>query len=555
MQNIVSRLARHLALVALLCIFALTQVFALFQPNHSLKNLEPYPDSLLYALGARNLAATGTLGLTYRDSTLPHWVPPLYTLVLSLGYAVSSYPPVFVLTNTLLALATIIALYWGTLHTTNSKTAAILVVFAYLAHAWVWWLPSLALSENLSLFLFTLGAISLTALKTKPLTRLLIVGAVAVALVFTRYASVTIAATLVALSLLPHLKSRSKQQLFLVAALLAVAGAGFGLLVTNPLALGLSFINRLLAPDDPYFSLGFFLPNLGTFAGALLGNNASFLWQSLPFTSIFLSIWLALLGILANHFNKLQSQAKTLLILFLAQLPLQLVFYVADTRYLIYSLPLIALATGWSFALLSRRVVRRVLLPFFLCLIGLHTLTQHALFKEVLASNFFGTSAAWQVEAVAHFDQFFKQKRAEDIESNIEATSTNQPAYLITALPPFLVDAYSAADATNYRLLPLSTHQEFAAKDEWVWGSNPTSKHWPALPQEKKNQTLTPELFHLLYDQLLLEGERLYISNAYITHLSSVVADYETLKGRYLFAPVSTGCEGACDLFVLQQRQ
>jgi hypothetical protein len=547
-----------------LVVFALLQLSSFFQPHHSLQNLEPYPDGLLYSLSAHNLAQGRGMYLSYADSSLPHWVPPLYTLTLTLGYLVSAEPTTFVLVNTLLALATISLIYLITLRTTKNQAAALLGTGAYLAHAYIWWLPSLPMSENLSLFLFVAGIASLTIFNKPPLLKLLTTGIIAGALVFTRYAALGPALGLVLSALGANYRSLSKQQLLILGGLALLGTGVFSLAVSNPLTLVVAMLTTHAGAENTFYSLGFITPNLWQFAGSLVGRAAPFLWQTTPLSSIFLSVWLVFSSGLAKKFVALRSETRLLTVLFLAQLPLQLIFYVADSRYIIYSLPLIALAVGWSFTLLSKRVVARILLPFFVVLIGLHTLTQLGLFKEVIASNLFGRSTAWQVEAIRQFDQVFEQEQLSDSRSNFAITTStgatdrvgsnilaDKQIFLITALPPFLVDAYTTGD---YQVLPLSVHQEFLAKGEWVWGSATDPERWLSSPPELRNPHYNTESLYLLFDNLLLENNTLYISNAYITHLRSVTADYQALNSRYSFEKISTGCQEACNLLQLTQK-
>jgi hypothetical protein len=537
-----------------LVVFALLQLSSFFQPHHSLQNLEPYPDGLLYSLSAHNLAQGRGMYLSYADSSLPHWVPPLYTLTLTLGYLVSAEPTTFVLVNTLLALATISLIYLITLRTTKNQAAALLGTGAYLAHAYIWWLPSLPMSENLSLFLFVAGIASLTIFNKPPLLKLLTTGIIAGALVFTRYAALGPALGLVLSALGANYRSLSKQQLLILGGLALLGTGVFSLAVSNPLTLVVAMLTTHAGAENTFYSLGFITPNLWQFAGSLVGRAAPFLWQTTPLSSIFLSVWLVFSSGLAKKFVALRSETRMLTVLFLAQLPLQLIFYVADSRYIIYSVPLIALAVGWSFSLLSKRVVARILLPFFVVLIGSHTLTQLGLFKEVIASNLFGRSTAWQVEAIRQFDDSLSTAStspAPQPTSERQDQPTPQSIYLITALPPFLIDAYSTGD---YQVLPLSVRQEFLAKDQWMWGSKTDPERWLSAPPELRDPRYTAESLYLLFDNLLLENNTLYISNAYITHQESVTEDYEALKKHYNVELEASGCQGACDLFQLTQK-
>ncbi len=151
-----------------------------------------------------------------------------------------------------------------------------------------------------------------------------------------------------------------------------------------------------------------------------------------------------------------------------------------------------------------------------LIIIGVHSLHQISLFKEIISFNVLHRSTAWQYQAIKQFDLYFLDK------SDVK---------IITALPPFLVDAYQE---TEYRVLPLSQSQEFLQKKELVWGTD--------VPYENLMEG---------YITWLKQSKRLFISNAYITHQQSVIEDYEAYKTQFDLELVSSGCLDACNIYEL----
>jgi hypothetical protein len=137
--------------------------------------------------------------------------------------------------------------------------------------------------------------------------------------------------------------------------------------------------------------------------------------------------------------------------------------------------------------------------------------------KQVISANVLHRSQSWQFQSVKHFSQ------QQELDAN---------AYLITALPPFLISTY---ENPEYKILPLSRHQEFLAKDQNVWST------------ELADKSLLPDF----YKKLLQEEKKLFVSNAYVTHQQAVIDDFENLKTQFNLELVSEGCEKTCNLYKL----
>jgi hypothetical protein len=103
-----------------------------------------------------------------------------------------------------------------------------------------------------------------------------------------------------------------------------------------------------------------------------------------------------------------------------------------------------------------------------------------------LSANILHRSQSWQQQSVKHFSQ------QQELDTN---------AYLITALPPFLISTY---ENPAYKILPLSQHQEFLAKDQNVW------------TRELKDKSSLPDLYkkNASRREKSLYFQRLYYSPA-----------------------------------------
>jgi hypothetical protein len=270
-----------------------------------------------------------------------------------------------------------------------------------------------------------------------------------------------------------------------------------------------------------YYSFENIVPNFHAYIAGLLGQPTTFLWLQVPLTSVattILALWGIVLGWNSTS-DRIRNLSRYLLGLWLAGWPLFLLFYVHDSRYQVLTIIYWSLAAGiWLLESQVRSYRFRWLI--FGSVVIIQVLSQLPLLKQVLVNNWLHRSVAWQYQAVVTFDQHFK----------LEPESQ-----LITALPPFFVAMYQTGD---YSVLPLSVHQEFISKQQYVWGS------------QLNYQQLLSE-----YERRLVSGKRLYITNAYVTHQAIVITDYEQYKEKFQLIPVASGCQQTCDIFELKLKE
>lgn len=486
---------------------------AFFQKNHLLFNLEPYPDGLLYALSARNFVTRGKLELNYQDSTLKYWVPPLYSYVLVIGYLFSLQPTTFYLINCVLCIGAAVIITHIVWFTTKNIFATVTAQCIFFLHAYISFVPSVPMAENLVLLLFSLSLWALFTNQSFSIKKWFVSVASAGALLFTKSSVFPVVLVLLGIACWQLGKNKMYRK-WLAAPLLACAFLGLAYAYLYPDNLS-SILTLSTSVDGHYFSLAFLFPNFVSYARSLT-LRGYFLWQNTPLSSIGVLV----LFLCTPLWFRFMKSAKTslsilLVLLFFAQFAVLLIFYTVDTRYALCTIPLVALQLGW----LMKDVLKRKKWAGA-GIIGIVTMIlayqQLPLFKLLINDNLLGRSVAWQYQSITHFNRYFLDK---------------PQALVVTALPPFLVDAYQTS---NYRALPLSQNQEFIQKQEYVWGSD---INYQALIDEYKND--------------LEKGTPLYISNAYITQHSSVIADYENYKKEFKLELVSEGCLSACNIYKL----
>lgn len=508
-----------------LCIgyYVFFTVSALFDANHVLYNLEPYPDGLFYTLAGKDIISGKGFTVTYQDVSLPLSVPPLYPLFLTFFYLITQNTASFYLANILLGISCIYLLFYVIKLLTHNSWLATGGAALYCLHAHIVWLPSLPMSENIALFFFLLVLASLW--ETKSQKKLTLAGIGLVGLTFTRYSAIPISLTFAGILLFDVFRNHSsniklsRNMLFqLISIAIIIFSFAYIFLFQQ-----LKDIQLYIGTTNNFYNISFIVNNIWQYGTGLLGLPIPFLWQNVPLLSTVISIICIcfIFAILSSNKTLMKRKIIYLIITLVAQIPLLLIFYTVDSRYYIYSIPLLLCIffLGIDFYWKSHQKIMIILIVtaatslFF---------SQRNLYKQLISNNILGRSTAIQYESIQHFDTFFSQQPTSD-------TS------FITALPPYLVAEYSNKIPS---MLPLSSHQEFANKNQPIWGKTIDYKNLISEYQERLNK-----------------NEVVYISNAYVTHQQEVINDFESIKQKFNLELVSTGCLEACNIYVLTTKQ
>lgn len=494
--------------------FLMLTLPALMDTDHQLKNLEPYPDGLLYTLSARSLSQGQPLALHFEDSTLPLRVPPVYSLYLTPFFLVWNAPSVFYVANVVLGVISLVVLYKILQHFQLSQFTATASLLLYLSHGWIFWLPALPMSENIVLPLLLMGIYGL--LKRQERWGIAISALGFVGLLFTRYSVVLTTLTgLLLISAYLAKKANTFTRIVFGGVSLALVAVLYVYLKTQGMDLWLMIINTFNAiwTGNQFWGFNNLAANFAFYTQSLLGQSQRWLWWTIPFTSA--AVVLSTIYGLWSYRNKFTAEVLGLCLLGLSVYPLLFVFYYPDLRYSFLIFPVLLIGTGFTLQTVwNRKKVIGMLLALTLLLSQIPQLT---VLKTLVSANIFHTSTAWQYRAIQEFNTF--------------APTQDGEVLLITALPPHLVEAYQT---TKYRVLPLSHSQEFMQKKQYIWGSD--------INYANLAET---------YQEWIAEGKTVYISNAYITHLQEVIADYEEYKEVFSFELVHEGCDQACNIYRL----
>lgn len=474
-----------------------------FSTRHYAYNLEPYNDALYYALGAKNFATGRGWGLFAGDQLLLDIpTPPLYILFLA-PFSFLPTPIFFVIANLCLQIGSVIILYLLLKHFTAKKHWEVvpLGLILYLSHGYVFWLVNVAMIENLGLFLILLTLYALLVLPGGWKQNLFLC-LLAFAFVFTKYTYLPIAA---AIFLIVMIKFWRQKHFWLVIgiiifALLSVAILSFSLPILFAIV---KELGQLTSPEETFFNFSFLPKNIFLISKSLLGLRAPFLWLGCALTSIIVLAIFLLSLYLAYQQKRHRLNNLYLLLLFLVQFPIQLIFSVYDNRYLVLIIPIMIVTIFYNWLPLVNFFKNHIRFNIIalVILILWHLVSQTRMYGKLLAENLLHTADPWQYYSTLVIDDFM---------------SSQPDAHMITALSLPYVDYFSNLNTFPY----LSLETSPSAYLSLVASSS---------------------------------AQPVYVSNAYITYTDSAIAHYERYKLLYNFEeiPLTNDCDGVCKIYRL----
>lgn len=505
--------------------FLILSVTSLKSGHHTLFNLEPYPDGLWYIGEAISFAKGRGLALTHQEISLPGKVPPMYSVVLSLLYTIDDSPELYYLTNCFLGILSLLALYQVVKNISTQKSVQFISLLLYLLHGYIFWILSVPMAENvgLTLFIFSLWGVTVPKLSPKTIfvTLVCLLG-----LLLTKYAYIGAVLALGLWLSVRIIKSRSRTNIFFLTSIsvsvVLLLFLWFWSHQFNPFEL---FTIKNFGQKSPtsiqYYDFGYIPENSFFYAQSIAGLPTTLLWTHFALTSSLLFLSFGMGIAFAVQASKTRGTAIGLVVVLLALLPLFLLFYVADARYVLFSVPILVIGTSFLLETSAQNLKRHWFLIFTIGMVLGHVLWQLPIFKTIIATNWLQRSRAWQYEAVQLFNQTISTK-PQDQQAN---------TYVITALPPFLVYFYQTSP---YQVLPLTPAQEFANKNLMAWGNI-----------ELNDLTL-------VYESLLHENKIVLVSGAYLTAQSEFQPAFEALKSTFNLELVTEGCLGTCNIYRLE---
>lgn len=510
-------------------IFYLLLFKDVFSERTLIPNFEPFPDSFHYIVPARSLVLGDGFNISREGRVLTSNVGPLYSIFLVPFYLINIDSRMFYFANILLSLLSF-AVFYRILKQINSNpwiNGTSLFLFA--TNFYVYWFPSLAMAENLLLFVFICGVYLLLL----PVNYKNIIIATIIALCFylTKYSSAPLTAIYLIIYVIKiQYFNKSKKHLFfyLILGGLLVVFSGLYLFFIKQMdvikiMMGY-FTNFNVLDKENAFSVKYVSSNLPLYINAMVGNPTKVLWD----TTSLLPKFVAILGLVGLISGSLKSNIKficvSMLCLLVTSVLFMSTFYSFDARYIIFNIPILILGFDVFLVLACKFLTyqkKKIIFYIFLLLFFLIYLLLNGLrFKNQIMLNLKHAETPWYYVSVLEMNKFF----------TLDKIQGGKKPVLISAMAPYVIDFFSN---NNFTLLPLSYGQEFRSEKEIIWGHNDYSD----LPK--------------LYTKYIKEGYSVYVDRYGLGNETYTNRDYKVIENSFNLTKVQTGCFEQCNIYKL----
>jgi len=505
-------------LIALL-LFTLLLFKNPFSIRTLISNFEPFPDSFYYLVPARCFTQGKGLTMCLQNGQkffqMTSW---LYSLVQIPVFLINSDARSFYFTNLFLTFASLWVFYLIIKKTTTQQWLQFFVLFLYASSYHLYWLPTLAMAENLLLLIFLLSIYFLFFKST--ISRLVVALLIGLAFYFTKSAAIILAPTYIMIYLI---KFTVENREFVAKNLKKIIGIFFistiSILFWKANLLKDLYDAIFVNQKGAWFSLQYFPEQFKFYLATIWGQNTRFLWDSRPLYPQWLAIGAILGGLTIRR--KHLFLLLTLISLNLSQICFMSLFYSNDARYIIIILPsaLLGFALFLEKIFCSYRNIKFYVPTYFLLFIFiLYFANNFIRLKSQISLNLKYAETPWWYLSILDYNKFFAQN-----------TFANKP-YLIALHSPFLVDFYSNQ---QYQLLPLSSQQDFRGMSQAVWEID-----------------FTNDLLNI-YQEKIKQGEKLFITNYGTSASTTFASDFAQIKNNFILEEKQSGCHNLCNIYQL----
>ncbi len=510
-----------------------------FSDRTLIPNFEPYPDTFYYLIPSLNLVKGEGFYLSREGRILKNSIPPLYSIAILPLFLVNPDPRMVYYANVLLALISFTIFLLILKKITENIWAIGISLFLYVTNYFLYWMPTLAMAENLLLPLY-LAAILLLIINVSFLN-LSLLGVIGLSIFATKAASVGVLASILLLSYLKIFFS-GKSGKWKFKAFLCLSIPFLSLFIIYDLYLYLTNNFNILSALPGYFDLltgktssfdiksqrpigwasfGYIKINLPLYLYAILGNKTKFLWDTTPIIPRIIAIF-SIIGLFVGLIIKKYHNLSVILITMLGiSMMFMSTFDSFDARYIYIAIPSLLLGLSILFLVLfdffSKKKKKFIFNIIVFLFFAFYILSNTIRLKSQISLNFKYAETPWAYISILKLNEYFKQS------SNIY-----KKPVVVSALPPYLVDFYSNG---NYTLLPLSYEQEFRNLKSIVWGPNDYSN----LP--------------ILYTKYLHEGYDVYVSKYGLGSESYTNRDFNIILKVFNTEIVLSGCYKQCDIY------
>lgn len=512
-----------------------------FSERTLIPNFEPYPDTIHYVNPARSFLRGDGLKITREGRDFYPSVPPLYSIILIPIYAINSDPRMVYYTNAILSVISFFLFYLIARKIFKNIWITGFILLLFSTNHFLYWQPTLAMAENLTLPLF-LGTILLLLSKTT-IFNAIIAGLLTTSFFATKYANISLTIIIFFLYTFYLFKSSINKKLkvrlltvFFICFLLSFASVlSYEVFIKGNNFFGVFKLVKFSAKQakvenvtTPWLSLRYVPANISMYLKALYGEPARFLWEfKQPLVSKLYAIP-ALIGfILSLFFRKKKFISISLIIFLLTNILFISTFYTFDLRYIYHLIPVILLGFGfflYIFYRLFRQNLRWVFYGLLFLLFSFYAVTNRPKIRAQILLNRRFSEFPWYYKSVIELNKYFKSPPKND----------NKKPIIISALAPYFIDFYSNG---NYRLLPLHPDQEFRHQKVEAWGPNDYS-----------------DLIKL-YDKYLNDGYPLYIHNYGLGNEGYLQNAFKKVEETFKLTNVARGCYELCNIFKVELKE
>lgn len=522
-----------------------------FSMRTLIPNLEPYPDTIHYLNSARSFIEGKGLQITREGRSLKMGVPPLYSLSLIPIFILNKDVRMFYFTNVILALVSFLFFYKilrkviGASDQRLSTNNLILFfsLFLYVTNYFFYWYPSLAMAENLTLFLFMANL----SLMITPINRVtLVLGAIVPFCFFlTKYANIPLTGSFLLLYFIKiFIESRRGKRLDVYNLLYFGGGVGSMLIIialsgsfpgaSSLLALFGTFlpITKSAVPTPTtggWFGIEYMSRYLPDYIRSLFGGyQLRFLWDTTPIVPFFAGT-LGMIGLILGLINsKTRLLVASLWTALISSILFMSTFYSFDMRYVFHAIPtlLIGLALFWNFVFQIKfpkfKYLHVLFVSLIVCLFAFYFLSSAIRIKKQIMLNIKYAETPWYYISVLTLNNYFKSYPVDKKEPVV-----------ISAMMPYYIDFFSN---NSYALLPLSLSQEFRSQRDAAWGKFDYSD------------------LIMLYSKVLYSGHEVFVHNYGIGNEKPLQEDFKKIQDNFILEKVASGCFDACNIWRLKAK-
>lgn len=528
--------------------FIILFLFLLFKNPFSEKNLianfEPFPDAIYYVASAKNFIAGHGFTISREGRYFTPPIPPLYSIVLSPSFLVTDDPRAFYFINVIIALISLSLFYIILVRLKFNKLICTLLLLLYVTNYFLYWMPTLAMAENLIILLY-LGAILILISDLIPFN-IFIMSMLGIGFYATKYASISLTASFFAAYCFKFIHPDGKKKILykkFMQFIFYVLFFSSILFLSEEISKGTSPLHSLnivknsliktnlesqsaetIKTSSTWFSIDYINLNIWHYINSLIGKSEKFLWDSTPIIPVIVGVG-GILGLAIGLFIK---QRRLLCIALSISLITSIIFmstlYTYDIRYIYFAIPTLLIGFGIliheSLIKFSTGLIKTCIIFSTIFLILFFSITNAIKIKSQISLNLRYAETPWYYISILKMNEFFSKDKI----------INDKKPIVVSALPPYLVDFFSNG---NYTLLPLSYQQEFRNMKETVWGLNDYSD----LPK--------------LYESYMQKGFSVYLAKYGLGNEGYTNHDFQVIIGKFNTELIFKGCFEQCNIYKL----